>query len=533
MTRGLGLGLVLIGRLTRAACGDGVIDPEEQCDLGDTNGAAGACCTSTCSFAPLTTVCRPGTGVCDPTEHCPADADTCPVDDIAPPGSACDDLDPRTHDDACTDGVCRGTPSVCGDGHVDPGEVCDDGPANGSPGSCCLQECTPREYGAVCADEGDLCTNDTCDTWGTCVHVDEPALGCSTPMTPRASTLKIRLRPERATGKLSFKWRGGPALSEETVGNLAAVPSGVCVYDQEGGHYRVVYHGSASALAGAWTSTKSGWRFRSSSNLPDGINDVDIQQSSVFAKFALRVMSRGRLALEPLPVERRRRVTVQFRTAAGACWSASFSNTEWNEAERVVAKSEDTSLADANGNGVREWMVIGDSNTKFYGCMYPEQYALRHPSIVVWNEAIFGSAAFGWVRDDLLPALLAAHQPDAVLIALGTNDLSTRSSDQVVADLKTLHDQVARFSLANRAHPVPYLATIPPVYPRLETGLEPKITAVNVALRRSMPENVVDFDSWMPPDWEPGIMSWEGDGVHLGCLGHRRRAEVLEVMAGN
>jgi lysophospholipase L1-like esterase len=135
--------------------------------------------------------------------------------------------------------------------------------------------------------------------------------------------------------------------------------------------------------------------------------------------------------------------------------------------------------------------------------------------------------------DDLLPALLAAHQPDAVLIALGTNDLSTQSSDQVVADLKTLHDQVARFSLANRAHPVPYLATIPPVYPRLETGLEPKITAVNVALRRSMPENVVDFDSWMPPDWEPGIMSWEGDGVHLGCLGHRRRAEVLEVMAGN
>src|SRR4030095_5824011 len=159
--------------------------------------------------------------------------------------------------------------------------------------------------------------------------------------------------PARAgDGKTVVQVARGTALSEETVGNLAAVPSGVCVYDQEGGHYRVVYHGSAAALAGAWTSTKSGWRFRSSSNLPDGINDVDIQQSSVFAKFALRVMSRGRLALEPLPVERRRRVTVQFRTAAGACWSASFSNTERNEAERVVAKSEDTSLADANGKRV-------------------------------------------------------------------------------------------------------------------------------------------------------------------------------------
>jgi lysophospholipase L1-like esterase len=220
-------------------------------------------------------------------------------------------------------------------------------------------------------------------------------------------------------------------------------------------------------------------------------------------------------------------------TEAGACWSASFSKSRLDDATQFVATSEDTVLQDRNGNGVREWMMVGDSNTSFLPCAYPQQLAFHHPSVVVSNEGIFGTAASWWVQTGQLPPLLATHKPDAVLIALGTNDLRTRTRDQILADLATLRDEVTSFVLPNGAHPVPYLATIPPVYPRLDTDLEPLIEAVDAGIRQLVPPTqLVDFDSWMPAEWDPDVMWIEGDGVHLGCRGHTRRAEVVEVLTG-
>jgi cysteine-rich repeat protein len=48
----------------------------------------------------------------------------------APDGTACSDGDPSTTDDVCQLGICTGTPTTpprCGNGALDPGEVCDDG----------------------------------------------------------------------------------------------------------------------------------------------------------------------------------------------------------------------------------------------------------------------------------------------------------------------------------------------------------------------------------------------------------------------
>jgi cysteine-rich repeat protein len=97
--RRLVLALCLLGLAgtAGAVCGDGVLDPGEQCDDGN---AAGGCCTATCTLAPLATPCD--------------DHDACTT------ASVCNAL-----------GVCVGTqPAHCDDGdkctvdHCDPADGC-------------------------------------------------------------------------------------------------------------------------------------------------------------------------------------------------------------------------------------------------------------------------------------------------------------------------------------------------------------------------------------------------------------------------
>src|SRR5204863_355693 len=59
-------------------CGDGVLDPDEQCD--DGNLEDGDCCSSTCQFEDATTLCRPAAGPCDVAEFCTGTSGSCPVD---------------------------------------------------------------------------------------------------------------------------------------------------------------------------------------------------------------------------------------------------------------------------------------------------------------------------------------------------------------------------------------------------------------------------------------------------------------------
>src|SRR5690242_11142811 len=88
-------------------CGDGVLEPPEQCDDGAANSdSTPGACRMNC------TVARCGDGVIDPGESC----DNGAQNGVARPGS------------------CRNNCTVarCGDGIVDPGEDCDDGVLNGS-----------------------------------------------------------------------------------------------------------------------------------------------------------------------------------------------------------------------------------------------------------------------------------------------------------------------------------------------------------------------------------------------------------------
>lgn len=94
------------------ACGNGVVEPGEQCDPGHTG--AGTCCTDTCQFAPAEASCDADNEAC--TYDLCDGAGTCLAGIIAQDGTSCDDGNACTEQDVCTDGVCGGVAVDCDDG---------------------------------------------------------------------------------------------------------------------------------------------------------------------------------------------------------------------------------------------------------------------------------------------------------------------------------------------------------------------------------------------------------------------------------
>jgi uncharacterized repeat protein (TIGR01451 family) len=98
-------------------CGDGVLDPGEECD--DGNNVDGDGCSANCTL-----------------EYC--------GDGVLDPGEECDDGNNVDGDGCSAD--CK--VEYCGDGNLDPGEECDDG--NNIDGDGCSANCTLEESGEGC-----------------------------------------------------------------------------------------------------------------------------------------------------------------------------------------------------------------------------------------------------------------------------------------------------------------------------------------------------------------------------------------------
>lgn len=195
------------------ACGDGVIDPEEECDDGnlstadecqpdcvksicgdgvlwldheecdDGNSYSGDGCSFYCTIEHTGTC---GNGVTDWGEDCDdgnsIDDDECtnictlsPVcgDSHIDPGEECDDGN-SVDNDGCTND-CTIKTAECGDGVIDPGEMCDDGNSVDDDG--CTNRCTLR--GAACGD-GAVDPGEACDD-GNSVDDDACTNTCSLP----------------------------------------------------------------------------------------------------------------------------------------------------------------------------------------------------------------------------------------------------------------------------------------------------------------------------------------------------------------
>jgi cysteine-rich repeat protein len=148
-----------------AVCGNGVVEPGEECDDGNTNDCDA--CSNRCT---LVTGCGDGTRCgneqCDDGNTTPCDgcSPTCTLEsgllcgDGTVNGACGEQCDPPTPGQC--DAQCQHIP-YCGDGHVDPGEECDDGNSNDC--DTCSNHCT---LVTGCGD-GTVCGAEECDDGNT------------------------------------------------------------------------------------------------------------------------------------------------------------------------------------------------------------------------------------------------------------------------------------------------------------------------------------------------------------------------------
>jgi len=128
------------GSCLSAACGDGIVEPPEQCDFGSGNGLGLGCesnCTFSCTLAP---------DDCVTPDPC-AGANTCTAFTMGTaPGQKCEVGPAEADGSSCPGGgTCQSHLCVtagCGNGTLDAGEQCDWGTVMNVHGSGCEPDCT-------------------------------------------------------------------------------------------------------------------------------------------------------------------------------------------------------------------------------------------------------------------------------------------------------------------------------------------------------------------------------------------------------
>src|SRR5881296_3709566 len=209
-------------------CGNGFLDPGEQCDDGNT--LDGDCCSSTCQFEPAGAPCASPTPcltatTCDGAGVCGGGTPTL---------AACNDGNACTTADTCAGGVCVGGPaSNCNDANVCTDDSCD--PATG---------CVNTPNTAACTD-GNACT--TADTCAGGVSVGGPPPFCPTNTPLAAVTADTYVQSDLPTTNFGTKTQlavdNGVAANPGTTGVqrtfLRVNVSGVGPRQVTGAHLRL------------------------------------------------------------------------------------------------------------------------------------------------------------------------------------------------------------------------------------------------------------------------------------------------------
>jgi cysteine-rich repeat protein len=269
-----------------AGCGDGVLDPREECD--DGNRVDGDCCSADCRLAAADSACT--------DDGNPCTADRCSANGVClhpAQAAACDDGDACTAGDACVDGACvAGAPVTC---------------------EACL----------------------TCDAGLGCVA--RPATGCAHPLQSGAASLELR---HRSRDRLTWTWRHGTACAKDDFRPAGGAPYELCVYGKDALLLRAQTRSGAGCTGGdCWRERVAGFRYADGRDAPDGLRSIRVR-SGAAGRPRISVLAAGRgLALPAMPVAGP--ITVQLRNqATGECWGAEHRHVRRNGPRSLDARGD-------------------------------------------------------------------------------------------------------------------------------------------------------------------------------------------------
>lgn len=200
-------------------------------------------------------------------------------------------------------------------------------------------------------------------------------------------------------------------------------------------------------------------------------------------------------------------------------------------------------LEDVDANGTYTIAVIGDSNSAALDWrttwvqlvqddhLLPELRVASGDAVVTvpvaWdNASLVGFSCVGELaglsRGFTYATAAIYNHADAIVLALGTNDLQSDVAPAPPADVVACYRAVA--AAAEKAGVSLFVATTPPVYPPWLNGTggaeywNAETAALNARVRAAFdPSRVIDFDSGFTADMYV-------DGRHLNAVGQQLRA---------
>ncbi len=255
----------------------------------------------------------------------------------------------------CGDGPASVTavraPTTCGNGLVDTGEQCDDGAANGMPGSCCLLACQFVPQGTPCDAPANVCIiHDVCDGAGGCVPGGAPLAcdDCSTcdPATSacvpgpatvcRAPTVfgAARILMKTSGPLLRWKWSKGQATALADFGDPVGTDTySLCVYDESVGGGPTTRLKLVVPPGSRWRAKPTGFVYKDKSGTMGGITSITLKAGALGKRKVAVNASGANLTLPALPLVVP--VMIQLRSH-GLCWGAGYESAGTKKATTSV-----------------------------------------------------------------------------------------------------------------------------------------------------------------------------------------------------
>lgn len=282
---------------------------------------------------------------CDPVSGCSNTPNTLPCDDGNPCTTAdvcssgaclgqipleCDDANPCTDDSCLADGSCVNTANSL---------PCDDGKLCTAVDTCTAGVCVGQA--PIQCDDGDPCTQDSCDDVVGCLNPATPAPTC---FVAPASFLQVGDNSKDAKDVIKWKWAKGDAVALGDLGSPDTTTGyTLCLYDSSGGVASVASSLTISAgLPWARTGNK-GWRYKDKSGSAAGVRKLQLR-SGPSGKTKVLVTAKGINVPTPTPVAADRffaldpMVSVQLVNTQGRCWTVDFFAAKKNSVKAFKAK---------------------------------------------------------------------------------------------------------------------------------------------------------------------------------------------------